>query len=721
MSGVPIYDLEIRSKTLFGHLDAMVSIANLERESLGFIPIAGYEDAIARGRIIAQIEKSEGVADQLVGFILYGGVFPHASVQQIGVLQNRRRSGIASSLIDALVSRLEQNGFMSLKASVASDLESALNFYAQNGFNFVRERAGGKTRNRVIKILVRELDTDSLFSGNILSDSVVEFELGAPGPGGGDAPFYALDLNVLFDLIRNRDRHDEACRLFGAALAHQIRLVVSSEFLDELNKTSLDRSNDPVLQMAKRLPMLPAVDPEKLDALADRIHDVVFVVPNARGANTPQAVSDSRHIAHSALSRATAFITSDRALLNSGAEVLSRFKLDVASLEELVNLLTSEASGGGQNQIHGQGFETKKPTALEMKEYLQKANVPTALITKFISQRQSVQLSEYEAIVEAGKIVATSALLISSEVNGTADLLVYVDPGHTNREIFSDYLIDQSTRRACVQLPTRIQLAFVPGQSGTHNSARLQGFVRSGVSRNLEKVALGQPSTPRTWARVASQVRRRTGLVLPQLLKAANTHHELVQIKDRAGHSTSVSLGSLEEMLSPAILAWPGRSGVIAPISKTYADDLLGTGDQMSLSFVKERDAAFYSKRAYVNDPRTAKTMRPGKPIFFYESIGKGVGRGAVVAVAKIVDSVVSDKNEFSDEERRRTVIDDFTDIALSSKVLLSTFESLLVIPKPVELEFLKEINATGGNNLITAFPLSSEQMIAIIEAGWSS
>ena len=46
-----------------------------------------------------------------------------------------------------------------------------------------------------------------------------------PVPNPSDVPMFVLDLNVYFDLVRNRDHSENARRLFGKALGHTVHLA----------------------------------------------------------------------------------------------------------------------------------------------------------------------------------------------------------------------------------------------------------------------------------------------------------------------------------------------------------------------------------------------------------------------------------------------------------------------------------------------------------------
>jgi hypothetical protein len=190
-----------------------------------------------------------------------------------------------------------------------------------------------------------------------------------------------------------------------------------------------------------------------------------------------------------------------------------------------------------------------------------------------------------------------------------------------------------------------------------------------------------------------------------------------VEVQGPDGEAITVRLSALEDALGPTLIVWPGRDGVIVPIAKAYADDLLGTSDQFPLFGSPE--AAFVTRRTYFNSPRAAALMRPGVPILFYESKRSG-GRGAVVAVTRIVDATVIPKQQVPDTLLRRAVVEDLDPLSATEDVLATSFDNLLRFPYSVSLEALRLLEATGTSNLQTTTPVTSERLSAILELGWS-
>ncbi len=711
--------IENDANALFDLLPQIQALADSEKETLGFLPEAALRDAIVRRRLLALTADNKGVRE-FAGYLLHSGVFPNAKIQQIAIVQKFRKAGAASVMMKALVSELERIGFMTIKAEVASDLPPALHFYAKNGFEVFRTRAGGQARNRTIVVHVRELESDSLFS-SAANNANPEIELGIRRRSAGDTPLFAFDLNVYFDFAKNRDESEKARQLFGAALGHDIRLAVADELVAELRRTSNLGAIDPILQLALHLPRLPKIDRRELDAMAARIHDLVFVTRKAKGTGSRQALSDARHLAHAALARASAFVTRDGPILAARTELLSTIGIDVATLDEMIALLPPEPHSAGSVSVQGEGFASAEISDAELSSYLTNAKVPSAVISEFRNGNSGISLIRREAISENGRVVAVGALKIPKGVAPVARLLVHVRPEHVDCDLFADFTLDSLIRLACQKAAVTIELVHLPGQSSINSYAKSRGFLRIGASASYSKIALGKPLTSSNWSHVVQEVRRRTGVVLPDQAPVFHGDRREVVVTTPKGNSILLDAGTLEDMLSPTIFIWPGRNGVIVPITRLYADQLLGTSRQPNFNFIANRDAAFLSRRAYVNSPRTAKHMRPDRPILFYESKRKGGGRGAVVAVARIVDAVVVCKRDVSDDGHKRLVVDDVGSFSASDDVLLTTFDNLFVIPQPVPFRKLKEIDAIGRVNLISPVSLCSEQVTAILTQGWSS
>jgi hypothetical protein len=524
-----------------------------------------------------------------------------------------------------------------------------------------------------------------------------------------------IDLNVLFDLVRDRTRSALANKLFGAALAHQIRLAVAPEFLVELERTTTGEADDPILKLARRLPRLPAADQRETERLSGIVHNLIFSGRNPCGSVNQQARSDARHIAQAALARASGYVTSDGRLLGSREHLLQQVGIDVASLDEFVALLPAETNVQSA-PLKGVNFEIKPVSLDVLQRYLKENNAPRTIIMEFGSKDLGADRARARGVYEAGEVVAVGVYIAPDNIDAPARIMVHVRPDQVSCETYADHLIDVECWEACAKGPTTIELPSVPGQAAVRRAATLRGFLPVAKGEARMKVAIGRPITATNWTAVARQMRGRTGLRLPEMPPDAIAVQSGITVQGPDGKQATIRLTALEDALGPTILIWPGRDGVITPIAKPYADDLLGTSAQVPL--FGSPVAAFVARRTYFNTPRVAALMRPGAPILFYESARSG-GQRAVVAAARIVDVTVVPKTQVPDELLRRAVVEDVEPLSASSDVLATTFDNLLRFPAPVSLDRLRELDAVGPANLQTTTALQSGALSTILDLGW--
>jgi GNAT superfamily N-acetyltransferase len=425
----PVYRTVTDTASLLPLLPSICELADTEKEALSFLPEVAYREGVMRQRIVAMVAQGGGKSS-LAGYVFFSGVFPHAGIQQVAVDPKCRRSGVASALLNGLAAQLESQGYLTIKAAIASDLPEAQSFYAKNGFVHRHSRQGGVARGRTILLYVRDLDTRSFFS--LLEPRAAATpaaDLGLRQRSAGAAPIYAIDLNVLFDLVKNRPRAPLANRLFGAALGHQLRLVTAPEFLHELRRSSTDLTNDSLLNLALQLPRLPIVDEIEVARLAALVHQIVFETPGRSAAGSPQALSDARHVAQAALARASGYVTSDGVLLSARDSLNLQIGIDVASLDELAALLPADGSVSA-NLLKGANFETKILSLKEVRSYLQSQRVSPLLRSTFAPEAPPADHWRAVGISEEGEIVAIGVYLVPNNVDAPACILIHARADH---------------------------------------------------------------------------------------------------------------------------------------------------------------------------------------------------------------------------------------------------------------------------------------------------
>jgi len=64
-------------------------------------------------------------------------------------------------------------------------------------------------------------------------------------------------------------------------------------------------------------------------------------------------------------------------------------------------------------------------------------------------------------------------------------------------------------------------------------------------------------------------------------------------------------------------------------------------------------------------------------------------------------------------------VVDDVSKFSRADDVLLTSFDNLLIFPRPCVLANLRELGAVGSQNLQSTTPISYEAAVAVLESGW--
>jgi hypothetical protein len=447
------------------------------------------------------------------------------------------------------------------------------------------------------------------------------------------------------------------------------------------------------------------------------VHTIVFVTPGSSAVGSPQALSDARHLAQAALARASAYVTSDGQHLAAREQLLQQIGIDVASLDEFETLLHGDSASTDRSHLKGTDCVIASAPVEEVRYYLKRHGVMGSLLSEFAPNPENLGRWKGRSVSEAGEVVAIGAYVAPANIDAPSRILVHVRPDHVACETLADHLLTSQCQEACSSGPITIELPHVPGQSAVRRAATLLGFVPLPRADTSIKVALGRPVTNESWTAIARQTRRKTGLRLPDQPPDATAVQSGLVVQGPDGKLVTARLPALEDALGPTILLWPDRDGVIVPIARNYADDLLGTGDQFPLFGSPE--AAFVARRTYFNSPRTTTLMRPGLPILFYESRRSG-GRGAIVAAARIADATVVAKLHVPDDLLRRAVVEDLGPLSATSDLLATSFDNLLRFPTPVSLETLRRIGVDMSSNLQTTTALPYARLAKILELGWS-
>lgn len=686
-------------------LDAVRAQADEERVALGFLPAPAYAEAARQKKLIVLLANN-GQQTEYAGHLLFGGIFPHLRVRQICVAPVHRRHGNATRLLRALKSQGESEGYLSIVANVATDLQSANSFYENNGFATQRLKSGGLTRKRTINVRTLQLDTPSLITLMTEPPGVIEFI--QPRKRSVDVPLYAIDLNVFFDVIKSRPRSDDAGALFKAAFSHQIRLTATDEFVRELERTTHDQKVDPVLALARQIPNLPVQNKETIERLIPVVTSLVFA--DMSKVLTASDKSDVLHLCHAISAGAAGYITSDGRVLDARDSLMSEFGLDVIALSEFVELLDLPISSTGATIKATQNFRISAANISDVSDFLNSESVsPNNFLEVPINQCDRTCVSDGDGIV------GVSLMKPMPAINQSTRSLVCVRQDHPNSSTIADFLISEQLRSCSKKSACTITLFDIAHHPITRRIALTHGFQQAkGTPASLTKIALGYPVTKASWGSARLAVERLGGLKIQENCPQYN--NPTTEILSPEGTRFGVQLFELESLLSPTLFALPRRNAVVVPITGEFANALLGT--QAQLSFLEVPEAPFLSRRTYFNTTRAANVMIRGSAIAFYESV-RSKGRGAIVALARIVEVTTIPTDNVPEFMQRAAVVEDLEEITKGTRVLVTTFDNLIPLKKLVNLSALRQIGCVPASNFVSATSITAAHLEQIVLAGF--
>ncbi|MGA2511625.1 MAG: GNAT family N-acetyltransferase [Candidatus Acidiferrales bacterium] len=697
--------------------------ADQEKDALGFLPAPVYDDAAKRGNLYVAV-ANVSAQSELAGHLLFGGQFPHCRVFQTLVLRRYRRHGIGTLLVRQLISDLEARGYLSICANVADDLK-ANDFWSNLGFRKVREKPGGASKGRRINVRIRELDTPTLFAPTPKTRLA---ELGLVERITAGPAIYAIDLNVFWDVVGHRPRAASAAQVISAGFTNTVRLVVTSEFISELKRSSGMRPTDPALEFAMQLPTLPKPDGAALDKLMTELAARVFP-SNADSAElSAHRRSDLVHLATAIHHDVQGFITSDDGLLRAGESIRAEFGIRLLHVEEFASAIREMQTRAASLRVRVSSEtlslrDLSRVSAEEVSDFLSQIQAPVEFRKHFLSQRNIASNAKSRAVYSDSDIVCLVSWDAAAPLQDTASVHLAADQDNPAAETVIDFVLGWCASDTTSSGPILLELSMPPGHVVSKSVAIAHGFRASKGSsssgENLQKICVGRPVVAVSWLKTKTAIERCSGISLPDLMPSFLSGDQLIPIVGADHASRAAKLNELEDLLSPTLLVLPGRVGRLVPIRGRYAAELLGSSDQLSL--LPNLEAMLFSQRVYFCTPRNARSFQKGVPLIFYESGHRG-GRSCAIAVARIKDAAVVKKTDVPPSLLRHGVIETnaMDDLSSTDDVAAVTFDNVMLFRTPVKLARLRELGAIDRANLITSRAITHDQLVQILTEAYS-
>ena len=710
------------SERVISYVEQVRDLADAHRRELGFLPSSAYREAAMKGNLWVAIDAA---SKEFRGYLLCGGRHPRLKVFHLCVHPDHRSSGVARTIVAELIRYATKLSYLTITARVLPKLE-ANRFWQSSGFRIIKQVADPRS-GTTLNLYAYDLDVPSLFSVDDRAPRSVNIQPAHIDPTRPllTTPTYVIDLNVFFDAIRDRDSGQSA-QILSFALNHEIRLVVTHEFVGELERTSQDQRNDPVLTFAKNLPQLPTVEPDRLQQIVTSVRNLLSASPPGPRNWTTNDKSDQIHLASSIHHRAYGFITRDSGMLRNSDKIHEEFGLRVVSPTDIVEFLQMD-----DRPIDVPISITRETREIEVSE-IHKGNLDR--VGQFLHLHGRIDEHEVASRVvmiprhsywrsvvvsSSGRIFGVGSWSRTIGSGTHVVLHLVVDEDHADADRAIDHILAATGNTVHGLSLFRIHLKIPWDQIRTRETALKRGFQLHrtndhGSEIELVRISITGVVTPRGWRKAARDFLDTTRLHLPHTMPSyqelANTG--MVLSRDEGREPWTMSLFAFETFIAPGVILAPGRRAVIVPIKERYAEELLPeTRDQGLL--LSHHDAAFRLERAYFLQAGRHALLPRGTLVVFYVS----GPRSQAVALARVTFSDTLTKTQavlnlsrqgvLTDDEIRRRAND-------RDQVTVFTFDNPLVFPHSVDFKNLRQ--CISGVNLVTAERISHETLRLIVE-----
>ena len=709
------------SSDVMNYVDQVRSIADTNRSALGFLPHSAYSEAAMKECLwIAVHQKTQ----QLLGYLFFGGRYPHLKVFQVYVAPTYRSVGLARRLIDELREHGEKSNYLTITARVAAELK-ANRFWKNIGFYIVSQVPGvGSTRT--LNIYMLELDVPSLFTSSDISgsSSIQNFgQLVQRSRPLLQTPSYVIDLNVFFDVVHNRGT-GESQRIVSSAFSNEIKLAVTSEFVRELERCSDQFEKDPVLEFARTLPTLPELSSDTLTPLVEGIQQLLCHGTPKTGRRAVNDKSDFIHLASCIHHRAYGFVTRDAAILRHATEFYKEYDIRILSPTDLYEFDDAASAPTRVTvAIRQQEVSVSELNELERSEAerfltglgLEPHSVSSCLAPGTTHSRR------LRLVVKSEKnIIAIGSWNHLRGIGQDNFAHLYVDEDHQNSDSAINHLLESLINLGNYGTLSQLNLIISSKQIKTREVAVSRGFhpvdnEGESISRYLSKLSFKGVVTTENWTSFRNEFLKTTDLKLPCEMAR---HNELINTgvflkKNSSDRRLTIPLFDFETYLSPGTLICPDRTAVMIPIREEYANDLLAaTARQIPLFPGKE--ATLRLERAYFSGSTRIHLLERGKIVVFYISSK----RQEAVATARITFSSRLTKTQaLLNLGRQGVLTEQDIDKRANSKgeITAVTFDNVIVFQNYISYHDLKRIGCVGGANLVTAQELSHESLCRIV------
>ena len=417
------------TKLTVDELNAVDGLMKLNSSTLGFLPREALRDYFNSDGVLGA-KSSNG---ELVGYLLYASQFSRIRIVHLCVYSDFKGRGIARKLIESLVNSATTQTEITLRCR--RDYPAHV-MWPKLRFIPISEFSGRAQSGSVLTCWRRPLQLDSqlsLFQART-EDETVDV---------------VIDSQIFFDLSSSSAVNKQPYRTLTSNLSIvPIKLWKTDELYTEIDRNSDSNIRETNRQNAHSYPSV-LYDPKTAESYEETLSEFL-------PSNSLSQKSDIRHLAISAASDVSIFITKDNALLNKSNEIKNATNLQLLSPTNLIIKLHELLNRDSYTPDHVSGLSL-------LWCRLTNQNFPRDLHESFLIQGE--KLSQFrqkldvfladpnrylcELLSSKGKIVAIRVV----EIEGDSTLVTHFCriKRSTTQQLFAGYLVASTVYKAVVE------------------------------------------------------------------------------------------------------------------------------------------------------------------------------------------------------------------------------------------------------------------------------
>ena len=689
------------------YLDEIITNADSNRTSFGFICKSAYPESIEKGFLwVLALDKI------YIGHLLFGGKYPNLKIFQIYIMSCYHKKGYGKFLVEEFIAYSRNLQVQTVSVKVAAELP-ANTFWSNCGFLFFNQEVGRGNKRLVNKYLY-EVDKNQLFENAGAEEIIPLFKMKNDKSPISTVPIYAIDLNVLFDYLKQRENCVYVTNLISMAMSGHLRIVVTTEFIDELKRNTI--GEDPVLRFAEQFKRLPELDREQYKELHSEIYNLIF--PEKRDKTKVNDNSDVSHVVASVINEIDGFITSEKKILRQSEQIFKKYKLQILSPYELysedseidshaldldnqeINLEISQKPFNKNSDLFSELLSPRGLTEIEQSDYENLYSVNVGKKSMGIIGVQRVQQ----------KICLINAILLLKD--DAPNIYLIIDKC---MDLIYEYAVKKEYCQFCIKVKKDSEVLI----QTLHEQLFIKSNTRHEFFTEYIRLFVNKQIFRQDWAHLNSILEYSMKLKGPDHFPSYNEmiNSRIVFLRTNM-KKYGINLFDFETFFYPAILMCSKRPGVIIPIHKNFIEAFFPKHSSQDVLF-PHHSASVSCEKVYYRAPKKSKHIEKGKLAFFYESGYKG-GAKQIIGYGRITSAQIIDIDVLNNKFYRQGVLSEISieGIAINGKIQVITFSNFRIFKNPVDYAVLEKEKIVSGARLVTAQGVDFKSVNKIMKYG---